>query len=275
MRKALKVIYTIWFREFITFIREKSRMVGMVGQPLLYLLIVGKGITSGMSLNGAPGGIDYLKFMYPGIIGMSVLFTAIFSAMSIIWDREFGFLKEVQVAPVPRWAVAIGKILGGATVATIQSVILIALAPFVGIQLSVLIIIKLLLLAFLMSFAVTSLGVMIAARMESMQGFQMIMNFLIMPLYFLSGGMFPINTAPAWMKSLMIIDPLTYGVDAIRNLVFSDTFITISPGVQVPLVEVARRAGLIRWDLTFDIGIMAAVAFVLATLGSLSFSKAE
>lgn len=273
--KALKVVYTIWLREFKTFIRERSRIVGMVGQPLLYLLIVGKGITSGMSLNNAPGGMDYLKFMYPGIIGMSVLFTSIFSAVSIIWDREFGFLKEVQVAPVPRWAVAAGKILGGATVATIQSVILIALAPFAGISLSVLIVAELLLLAFLMSFAVTGFGVMIAARMESMQGFQMIMNFLVMPLYFLSGGMFPINSAPAWMKSLMVIDPLTYGVDAIRSVVFSNTIISAGHGVQVSLTEVARQAGLIRWDLGLDVGVMAALALVLAFLGSLSFSKAE
>lgn len=272
---VLKVIYAIWLREFKTFIREKPRIIGMIGQPLLYLLILGKGITSGMSLNGAPEGIDYIQFMYPGIIGMSVLFTSIYSAISIIWDREFGFLKEVYIAPVPRWAVALGKIIGGSTVATFQSIILIALAPLVGITLSPLIIIKLLLLAMLMSFAVTSLGIAIAARMESMQGFQMIMNFLVMPLYFLSGGMFPINTAPDWMKTLMLIDPLTYGVDAIRNLVFSDTLVTVGHGVTMSLAEVARNAGLIRWDLSLDVAVMAAVAMVLASVGILSFSRTE
>lgn len=272
---VLKVIYAIWLREFKTFIREKPRIIGMIGQPLLYLLILGKGITSGMSLNGAPEGIDYIQFMYPGIIGMSVLFTSIYSAISIIWDREFGFLKEVYIAPVPRWAVALGKIIGGSTVATFQSIILIALAPLVGITLSPLIIIKLLLLAMLMSFAVTSLGIAIAARMESMQGFQMIMNFLVMPLYFLSGGMFPINTAPDWMKTLMLIDPLTYGVDAIRNLVFSDTLVAVGHGVTMSLAEVARNAGLIRWDLSLDVAVMAAVAMVLASIGILSFSRTE
>src|SRR5437588_3639595 len=135
--RALTVIYTIWLREVTTFLRERSRIVGMIGQPLLYLLIVGQGIASGMSLNRAPGGIDYLQYMYPGIIGMSVLFTSIFSAVSIIWDREFGFLKEVLVAPVPRWAVAVGKVLGGSTVAMLQSVILIALAPVLGVALTV------------------------------------------------------------------------------------------------------------------------------------------
>src|SRR4051812_10653928 len=131
------VVYTIWLREFKAFLRERSRIVAMIGQPLLYLLIVGQGIASGLSLNGAPANVGYLTFMYPGILGMSVLFTSIFSAISIIWDREFGFLKEVLVAPVPRWAVALGKILGGATVAIVQSAILIALAPFVGVSLNV------------------------------------------------------------------------------------------------------------------------------------------
>jgi ABC-2 type transport system permease protein len=272
--KALIAIYTIWLREFKTFIREKPRIVGMIGQPLLYLLILGKGITASMSLNGAPGGMDYIKFMYPGIIGMSVLFTSIFSAISIIWDREFGFLKEVLVAPVPRWAVAVGKSLGGATVAMIQSVILVVLAPVVGVSVTATVVVELLLLAFLLSFAMTSLGVMIAARMESMQGFQMIMNFLVMPLYFLSGGMFPVATAPRWMKSLMVVNPLTYGVDAIRNVVFSGTMVTLG-AVQKPLVEIARAAGLIRWDLALDTGIMAAVAVLLGGLAAWSFSMAN
>lgn len=272
--QAPKVIYTIWLREFKTFLREKSRIVGMIGQPLLYLLIVGNGITASMSLNGAPGGLDYLKFMYPGIIAMSVLFTSIFSAVSIIWDREFGFLKEVLVAPVPRWGVAIGKSLGGATVAMIQAVILVALAPLVGVDLTVLVVVNLLLLTFLMSFGITSLGVMIAARMDSMQGFQMIMNFLVMPLYFLSGGFFPVSSAPGWMKRLMIFDPLTYGVDALRNIIFSETVVRAG-AAERSLVEVAKVAGLIRWDLGFDVGIMALVAVVLAAAGAVSFSTAE
>src|SRR4030095_5358172 len=174
---GLKTIYTIWLREFKIFMREKFRIVAMIGQPLLYLLVLGRGISSGMRLNST-GTIDYLKFMYPGIIGMSILFTSIFSALSIIWDREFGFLKEVLVAPVPRWAVALGKSFGGATIAMFQSVILVGMAPRVGLSLSLGLIVRLLVLAFLLSFAITSLGIVIASRMQSMQGFQMVMNFL-------------------------------------------------------------------------------------------------
>src|SRR5205807_974489 len=138
-------------REAKALVRERGRIVGMIGQPLLYLLIVGQGIASGLTLNRGAGQVDYLKFIYPGILGMSVLFTSIFSAMSIIWDREFGFLKEVLVAPVPRWGVALGKVLGGATVAMVQAVILIALAPFVGASLSVGVVLGLLFVCFLMS----------------------------------------------------------------------------------------------------------------------------
>src|SRR5207245_10539783 len=150
------------------------RVVSMIAQPLLYLAVVAKGISSAVTLNGNAG-INYLTFMYPGIIGMSILFTSIFSAVSIIWDREFGFLKEVLVAPVPRWAVALGKTFGGATIAMAQSTILIVMAPMIGIRLSIAMIIEMWILAFLIGVALTSLGIAIAARMTSMQGFQMMM----------------------------------------------------------------------------------------------------
>jgi ABC-2 type transport system permease protein len=270
----LKVLYTIWLREVKVFLREPSRTVGMIGQPLLYLLIVGQGIASGLSLNRAGGAVGYMQFMYPGILGMSVLFTCIFSALSIIWDREFGFLKEVLVAPVPRWAVAQGKILGGSTVAMVQVVILLALAPLAGITLTVVVALQVLLVCFLMSVAVTGLGVFLAARMRSMQGFQVLMNFLVMPLYFLSGAMFPIASAPAWMQTLMTIDPLSYGVDALRNVVFSAT--ATSAGAQAEsLADVARGVGLVRWPLAVDVALLAAAAALLAAAAAARFSRAE
>ena len=253
--------------------RERARIVATVAQPLIYLAILGKGITSGMRLTVA-GNIDYIKFMYPGVIGMSILFTSIFSAISIIWDREFGFLKEVLVAPVPRWAVAIGKSLGGATVALVQVAILICIAPLVGISLSPAIVVEMLFLGFLMSIAVTSLGIVVASRMESMQSFQMVMNFLVMPLYFLSGAMFPMVSVPRWMKALMIVDPLTYGVDAIRNVMFAGTMITVG-GSARPLVDMARQAGLIRWTLGLDIALMTLAAILLTVAGAWTFSKSQ
>jgi ABC-2 type transport system permease protein len=271
--KGVKTIYTIWLREAKTFAREKGRVIAMIGQPLLYLAILGKGISSGMRLTNA-GNIEYIKFMYPGVIGMSILFTSIFSAISIIWDREFGFLKEVLVAPVPRWGVALGKTLGGATVAMVQAVIMVGMAPLVGISLSIVLVAKLIALAFLMSIAVTSLGIVIASRMASMQSFQMVMNFMVMPLYFLSGAMFPMANVPGWMKTLMMADPLTYGVDAIRNVVFSATTIQVGQTTR-SLLDVAGQAGLIRWGLGFDVVLMTLAAAALAGAGAWSFSKSQ
>jgi ABC-2 type transport system permease protein len=270
--RGLKVIYTIWLREFITFMREKFRIIAMIGQPLLYLLILGKGITAGMRLNGAPD-VDYISFMYPGIIGMSILFTSMFSAISIIWDREFGFLKEVMVAPVPRWAVALGKSLGGATIAMIQAALLIAMAPLAHISLSVLVIVEMLVLSFLISFAITSFFVAVASRMQSMQSFQVVMNFVVMPIYFLSGAMFPMGTAPTWMKSMMVLNPLTYGVDAFRNVIFSRTMVTAGGSV-IPLLQIARNGQLVHWTLSFDLAVMALSAALLAAAGAWAFTKA-
>ena len=271
MRIALKTVYTIWLRETKTFAREKIRVIGMIGQPLLYLAVMGQGINSGVTLN-ANGGINYLTFMYPGIIGMSILFTSIFSAVSIIWDREFGFLKEVLVAPVPRWAVALGKTFGGATIAIAQSTILIVMAPLIGIRLSLAMIIQLWFMAFLIGVALTSLGIAIAARMVSMQGFQMIMNFLVMPLFFLSGAMFPLSTAPSWMKALMVVDPLTYCVDGLRNIIFSNTTVKAGGFVGQTIVETASRVGLIRWSLPVDLVVVLSVSAALTVVGAYRFS---
>ena len=275
MMRGLRVTYAIWLREVKLFVRERTRIVGMIGQPLLYLLIFGQGLAgyigslqSGNTPGGKPG-FNYLLFMYPGIIGMSVLFTSIFSAMSIIWDREFGFLKEVLVAPVPRWAVAAGKILGGATVATLQSAILLALAPLAGVWPTALMVMLLLLVSFLISCAMTSLGVAVASRMRSMQGFQMIMNFLVMPLYFLSGTMFPVGKAPVWMTPVMAADPLTYGVDALRTVVF-----WAGPDGDA-LFTAAKEAGLVLGTPLLDVGVMAATAVVLALFAGWSFNRAD
>lgn len=264
MQPALRAIYTIWYREFLRFIRERSRIIGMIGQPLLYLLIVGQGISAAMGFRGIPANVpvNYIQFMYPGILGMSVLFTSIFSGVSIIWDREFGFLKEVLVAPVPRWATALGKALGGSTVAIIQAAIMLFLAPFIKVPLKPVMILQLLGTLFLISLALTFFGIAIASRMETMEGFQMIMNFLVMPLFFLSGAIFPMTNLPSWMNLLMKIDPLTYGVDALRRIIYA--------GADPRLLEF-----LVHYSLGFDLAIIAVIALILALVGSWSFSRQE
>lgn len=258
--RLLKAIYVIWLRDVLRFARERSRIVGMLGQPLLYLLVVGTGLSATFRLSQAPANFNYVMFMYPGIIGMSVLFTSVFSGISVVWDREFGFLKEVLVAPVPRWAVAVGKVLGGSTVAMLQGTVILLLAPVVGLSLSLGTFAKVLLVMFIISFSLTSLGITIASRMESMEGFQMIMNFLIMPLFFLSGALFPLEGVPVWMKTLMRFDPLTYGIDALRNIIYAGS----------PFQE-----SFTYFPLEVDLAVVMVAASLFILVGSRAFNRQD
>ena len=221
---TLRAVYMIWRRDLVRFWRDRTRVVGALVQPLLFLVILGTGLSSALRGAGGTGGgfragLDYTTFIYPGIIGMAVLFTSIFSAMSIVWDREFGFLKEVLVAPIDRSAIAIGKALGGSTQAMVQGVILLLLAPVVGVTLTPLAVLELIPLIFGLAFALTTLGVVLAAGMKSMQGFQAVLNFLMMPIFFLSGALFPLANLPWWMTGLTRIDPAAYGIDPIRRVI--------------------------------------------------------
>ncbi|HKX06787.1 MAG TPA: ABC transporter permease, partial [Stellaceae bacterium] len=217
---TLRAIYIIWYRDVLRYWRDRLRLIASLAQPLLYLVIFGTGLSSSLrGLGGGLGGatsVNYVQFIYPGIIGMAVLFTSIFSAMSIVWDREFGFLKEVLVAPIDRSAIAIGKALGGSTQAMVQGMILLLLAPIAGVTLTPLAVLELIPLIFALAFALTTLGVVLAAGMKSMQGFQAVLNFLMMPIFFLSGALFPLTNLPWWMTALTRIDPAAYGIDPIR-----------------------------------------------------------
>lgn len=228
LRHNLKGIYTIWLRDVLRFLRQPTRIVGSLGGPILYLFVLGGGLASSMGGAGAAAGasaagFDFRQFMFPGILGMTVLFTAMFSAVSIVWDREFGFLKEVMVAPISRVAVALGKVAGGSTVALFQGTIILLLAPLIGVKLTLGQIATLIGLMLALAAAMTSMGVLIAARLRSIEGFQFIMQFLLMPLFFLSGALFPLRDVPLWMDWLAKGDPVTYGVDALRGVALSNT----------------------------------------------------
>ena len=220
---TLRAIYIIWYRDLLRYWRDRFRLLASLAQPLLYLVILGTGLSSSLrGLGGGLGGassVNYVQFIYPGIIGMAVLFTSIFSAMSIVWDREFGFLKEVLIAPIDRSAIAIGKALGGSTQAMVQGMILLVLAPIAGVTLTPLAVLELIPLIFALAFALTTLGVVLAAGMKSMQGFQAVINFLMMPIFFLSGALFPLTNLPWWMTALTRIDPAAYGIDPIRRVI--------------------------------------------------------
>jgi ABC-2 type transport system permease protein len=220
-RRALTGTYIVWYRDLKRFWRDTPRRVGAFVQPLVYLFLLGTGLQAAFKVFGGSN-VKYIKFMFPGILGMTVLFTSVFSAISILWDREFGFLKEVLVSPVPRTSVAIGKILGGASQAMIQGIILLILMffPFMyGFSLDTLGKALLLIpLTLLLATGMTAIGVAIAANMKSMEGFPMVMNLFLLPLFFLSGAMFPLQGLPGWMTFLTRINPLAYGVDMLRGV---------------------------------------------------------
>ena len=212
---SLRAIYVVWLRELIKFWREKARIVTSLVQPAVWLFVMGKGLSGFVRLHGSFSG-SYTAFMLPGVMGMTVLFASIFSSVSIIWDRDFGFLKEMLVAPVPRSALVFGKILSGATVAMIQGTLVLVFSPFAGVQLSFAGVVQAMGTMFLLSLSLSGLGIAVGTRMTSMQGFQLVMNFLLMPMYFLSGAIYPLQGLPTWMSVIARIDPLAYGVDALK-----------------------------------------------------------
>lgn len=206
-------VYIIWLREIKKYLRNKSRIVGALGMPFFFLLILGGGLGTQFTVAGT----DYKQFLMPGIIGMVLLFSSIFTGISVIWDRQFGFLKEMLVAPISRSAIVVGKTLGGMTTSTIQALVMLLVSLLIGVKLqSVAGFFIALLFMLLISASFVAIGVAFASRMTDMQGFQFIMNFLIMPVFFLSGAVYPVDQMPAWLQFVTYIDPLAYGVDALR-----------------------------------------------------------
>ena len=217
IKRNIRGAYTIWYRDVVRFKRDRVRMFSSLGMPVVYLFVFGSGLSPAMAEMGG-GRIDFKQFMFPGVLTMTVLFTSVFSAVSIVWDREFGFLKEVMVAPVSRVAVALGKVAGGSTVSLFQGLIVLLLAPVLGVDLSISQIVTLIGLMILLAVMMTALGILIAARQTSMEGFHMMMNFVLLPMFFLSGAFFPLRGIPIWMEVLSKLDPVTYGVDPLRQV---------------------------------------------------------
>ncbi len=214
----LRAIKIVWQRELIRFADDRMRIVTSVVQPFVFLFVLGSGLASLTSASTA--GVNLRTFMYPGILAMAVLFTAIFSAASIVWDREIGFLREMLVAPVRRSSIVIGKCLGGTTVAALQGVLVIAIAGLVGVPYAPTLIITLLGLQALLAFALTAFGLMIAVRITQLQAFMAVTQMFVMPLFFVAGAIFPVSGLPAWLAVLNRIDPLTYAIDPMRHAVF-------------------------------------------------------
>ncbi len=218
VRTYVDKIYALWLRELKVFFREKSRLVASTFTPLLWLFVVGTGFGSSTTAASFHD-IDYQKFIFPGIICMSVIFSSVFFGSYIIWDRKFDFLKSVMVAPVSRGTIFTGKTFGGMTNSLIQTAILLVVGVIIGVHFDAVSMLETIVVILLLSFALTSLGLAIGSYMTSLEGFQMIVSFVVFPLFFLSGALFPVDKLPAWLGILTSLDPATYGVDALRNII--------------------------------------------------------
>jgi ABC-2 type transport system permease protein len=247
----MNTIYILWLRQLKRYYRSKARIIGSLGQPLLFLVALGFGM--GPIYRKAGGG-NYIQFLAPGVISMGIIFTALFSGIEIIWDRQFGFLKETLVAPTSRLEIMIGRTLGGATVASLQGFIVLFLSLLVGFKPQSIIIFPVtLVLIFLIALLFTAMGTAIASFLEDMQGFQLIMNFLVMPLFFLSGALFPLEGLPKALHLIASIDPLSYGVDGLRGTLVNNS----------------------HFGLFTDFLVLSIVTALILVLGSYLFSKIE
>lgn len=247
----INAVYVLIARDFRKFIREKSRLVATLARPLIWLFLVG----GGMSRLVSPGmGISYMQFIFPGILGMTILFSSIFSSISIIWDKEFGLMKEILVAPVSRFSIVIGKALSGTIISVIQATIILLLFPFLGIKLSVQAIPFAIAVSFLLSFCISSLGIIFATFFENLESFSTIMNFIVMPMFFLSGAMYPVQKLPQVLKIVAKINPLTFGVDALKHAIF-------------------RENQVFDFPLFADLGVLICSSIVFIIIAGFSFER--
>jgi ABC-2 type transport system permease protein len=247
----MSTVYILWLRQIKRYLRSKSRIVGSLMQPILFLVALGYGFGS---IYQKAGEGNYIEFLAPGIIGMSIIFTSVFSGLEVIWDRQFGFLKETLVAPVSRFSIMMGRTLGGATVATGQGLVVLVIAVIVGFRFdNFLVIPALVLVMMLTALLFTAIGTVIASFLDDMQGFHLIVSFLIMPLFFLSGALFPLQGVSKAISIVAMLNPLSYGVDAMRGLL----------------------TGQYYFGLGIDLAVLFCVAFVFLFVGSYSFSKMQ
>jgi ABC-2 type transport system permease protein len=270
LRGELRAIKVVWQRELLRFARDRLRIVTSLIQPFLFLFVLG----TGLSRIAAAGthGVNLRTFVYPGVLCLAVMFTAMFSAASLVWDREFGFLREMMVAPVSRGSLVLGKTLGGATVAAGQGVVVIALAGLVGVPYAPGLIAEVFALQVLLAFAITAFGVMVAARIGQVQSFMALMQMVVLPMFFLSGALFPLSGQPRWLELLNRIDPLTYAVDPMRRAVFAHLRIS-------PLARRTLEPGVTWWGWhvpgLLEAGVVALLGLLMLGIAIAQFSRSE
>ncbi|MGH2488603.1 MAG: ABC transporter permease [Candidatus Limnocylindria bacterium] len=263
MTEIFRGTWVVSYRELLRFVNERSRLVGSFAQPLIFLVIFGAGF--GNLIGAVAPGVDFIQFMYPGIIAMGVLTTALFAGVSVVWDREFGFLRELLVAPLGRTGIVLGKALGACVVGLLQVSLMLLIAPIVGVRVEVSTVLRLIPIVFVLSIALSGLGLLVASFMRSQQGFQLLIQLLIFPLIFLAGVFFPINQAPDWLQVVSKFNPLTYGVDAIRQV-----FLGSEAGAQLGVTVFGHTMALLE-----EVALMSAFAVILLSLAAWAFNRQE
>ena len=249
----LTAIYVLWLREMKRFLRAKSRIIGTLAMPFFFLAFLGLGFGN-MNIPGMAKGISYINFLVPGIVGMTMLFTSMFAGISVLWDREFGFLKEIMVAPVNRISIVIGRIVGGATTSVLQGCLILGISILMGFKISKMSAFLLsVVFMLLISSTFIGLGLIFASKMRDIHGFSLIMNFVIFPIFFLSGALYPLKNLPVWIQYLSYLDPLTYGVDGLRGV----------------LINVSS------FSILFDFAVLVGFSIVMIFLGAYFFEKSE
>jgi ABC-2 type transport system permease protein len=266
MEDVFRATWVVAYRELLRFVQERSRIISSFAMPLLFLVIFGAGFNR--IIGPMTPGVDFIQFMYPGVIAMTVLMNSVMSGLSVVWDREFGFLKEILVAPLGRSGIVLGKAVGSATVAVGQGIIMLILAPILGVSLTPVMVVELIPLLILLSVSLSGLGILVASRMRSQQGFQLTVQIIIFPLIFLSGVFFPVNNVPTWMAVISKINPLTYGVDAIRQLFLRGT---VGQGADIIGVTVFGHTMTILEDVL----VVSVFAIVLFSIAAWVFGRQE
>lgn len=266
----IRAALVVWEREMIRFRRDPARVVSSVVQPLLFLFVLGGGL--GSLVQQGTGGVDFKTFLFPGVLAMSVLFTAAFAGISMVWDREFGFLREMLVAPISTTAILTGKCLGGASVATIQSIVVIILAGLVGVPYDPVMILELLVLLFLMSFMITALGLVLASRVKQVQSAMPLVQMIITPLMFLSGALFPLSNLPGWLNLVTHLNPMTYAVEPVRAVVFARLDI---PDAARAVLDPGIWWGSYQVPILLQVGLVAGSALILLFASVKLFNRTE
>ena len=273
MAEVYRGVWVVAYRELLRFVQERSRLISSFAFPLMFLVVFGAGFNR--IVGSMTEGVDFIKFIYPGILAMTVVMSSLFAGMSIVWDREFGFLKEILVAPISRTGIVLGKALGAAVTAMLQGTILLVLAPVLGLSLTPILVIQYLPMVLLLSLSISGVGIFIATRMRSQQGFQMVMQLLIFPLIFLSGVFFPVDNVPPWLQVIAKVNPLTYGVDAIRQLFLAgdEAAALAASGVEATSLGVTvlgHRMGVLE-----DALVIGVLGLVVMSASVWSFSRQE